>query len=72
MFSSSIHVLRQMNGYLIGAERMIKNIAIVSLSRGTIGECLNIDHAQPRCIIPFGVMATVDAAEQVIRFAEGI
>ena len=31
---------------------------------------LNIGHAQPRCIIPFGVMATVDAKEQVIRFSE--
>lgn len=30
---------------------------------------LNIGHAQPRCIIPFGVRATVDAVNQVIRFA---
>lgn len=30
---------------------------------------LNIGHALPRCIIPFGVDATVDAARQVIRFA---
>lgn len=29
---------------------------------------LNIGHAQPRCIIPFGVPATVDADQQVIRF----
>lgn len=29
---------------------------------------VNIGHAQPRCIIPFGRAATVDAAEQVIRF----
>lgn len=29
---------------------------------------LNIGHALPRCIIPFGVEATVDAGEQVIRF----
>lgn len=29
---------------------------------------VNIGHAQPRCIIPFGVEATVDAAQQVIRF----
>lgn len=32
---------------------------------------LNIGHAQPRCIIPFGVEALVDAEKQVIRFAEG-
>ena len=29
---------------------------------------LNIGHAQPRCIIPFGLKATVDAANQVIKF----
>ena len=31
---------------------------------------LNIGHAQPRCIIPFGVRATVDALNQVIRFGD--
>lgn len=30
---------------------------------------INIGHAQPRCIIPFGVQATVDTEHQVIRFA---
>ena len=30
---------------------------------------INIGHAQPRCIIPFGVEATVDAVNQVIKFA---
>lgn len=29
---------------------------------------INIGHAQPRCIIPFGVEATVDISNQVIRF----
>ena len=29
---------------------------------------LNIGHALPRCILPFGVHARVDAGEQVIRF----
>lgn len=29
---------------------------------------LNIGHAQPRCILPFGVGATVDVEQQVIRF----
>ena len=29
---------------------------------------LNVGHAMPRCIIPFGVPARVDAARQVIRF----
>ena len=31
---------------------------------------INIGHAQPRCIIPFGVEAHVDAERQVIRFAD--
>lgn len=31
---------------------------------------LNVGHAQPRCIIPFGVEATVDINNQVIRFAD--
>lgn len=30
---------------------------------------INIGHATPRCIIPFGVHAKVDADEQVIRFS---
>ena len=30
---------------------------------------VNIGHATPRCIIPFGVEATVDANKQIIRFA---
>ena len=29
---------------------------------------INVGHAQPRCIIPLGVRATVDADSQVIRF----
>ena len=29
---------------------------------------LNIGHAQPRCIIPFGIKATVDAEKQMITF----
>lgn len=31
---------------------------------------LNIGHAQPRCILPFGVPATVNVERQAIRFAE--
>ena len=30
---------------------------------------LNVGHAMPRCIIPFGVEAVVDVTQQVIRFA---
>ena len=31
---------------------------------------LNVGHALPRCIVPFGVVARVDAAEQTIKFAQ--
>lgn len=31
---------------------------------------LNIGHAMPRCIMPFGIEATVDAEQQVISFAD--
>lgn len=31
---------------------------------------INIGHAEPRCIIPFGVEAVVDAEKKVIQFAE--
>ncbi|MBR2645102.1 MAG: LD-carboxypeptidase, partial [Clostridia bacterium] len=30
---------------------------------------VNVGHALPRCIVPFGVRATVDAANQRITFA---
>ncbi|MBO5598887.1 MAG: hypothetical protein J5943_09855 [Oribacterium sp.] len=33
---------------------------------------INVGHATPRCIIPFGVNATVDVDNQVIRFEKGI
>lgn len=32
---------------------------------------VNIGHATPRCIIPFGVEAIVDADAQIIRFVDG-
>ena len=31
---------------------------------------VNIGHAMPRCIMPFGVEAVVDVNNQVIRFAD--
>ena len=31
---------------------------------------VNIGHAMPRCIIPFGTDATVDADKQIIHFGE--
>lgn len=32
---------------------------------------LNVGHALPRCIVPLGVEAAVDAKEQIIRFEQG-
>ncbi len=29
---------------------------------------INVGHATPRCIVPFGIFATVDANKQIIRF----
>lgn len=65
---------------------MIRNVAIVSLSSGIIGEPfiqfeveiglrrlkelgLNVKF-MPRCIVPFGVNAVVDADKQTIRFVD--
>jgi len=31
---------------------------------------LSVGHATPRCIIPFGIAAQVDAEKQIIRFAD--
>ena len=31
---------------------------------------INIGHALPRCIMPFGVEAVVDTKDQIIRFDE--
>ena len=31
---------------------------------------INIGHASPRCIIPLGIEASVDAEKQIIRFDE--
>ncbi len=31
---------------------------------------LNIGHAMPRCVIPFGIEAVVDAEDQIIRFTD--
>ena len=47
-----------------------KQILVESIDRPdlTIVCNINIGHAQPRCIIPFGVEATIDVDHQVIRF----
>lgn len=31
---------------------------------------INVGHAMPRCIVPFGVNAVVDAEKQTIRFVD--
>lgn len=52
---------------------MIKTVGIVSLSSGVLGEELvrhelEIGHALPLAIIPFGVEAVVDVEKQRISF----
>lgn len=56
-----------------GGAEMIKTVGIVSLSSGVLGEELvrhelEIGHALPRAIIPFGVEAVVDVKKQRISF----
>ena len=41
-------------------------ILLTAISRLSI--IINVGHATPRAIVPFGVHAHVDAQEQVIRF----
>ena len=47
-----------------------KDILLEELSSSDLSIVYNINsgHSTPRCIIPFGVRATVDTKEQVIRF----
>ena len=44
-------------------------VDVIGKPRLPIVSNINIGHAQPRCIIPFGVEATVDIRDQVIRFS---
>lgn len=44
-------------------------VEIIDLPELPVLANLNIGHATPRCIIPFGVNATVDANKQIITFA---
>lgn len=65
-----------LSGVLIGKpmdetyENEYKNILkeVISDPSLPIVANINIGHAQPRCIIPFGVKATVDAIKQTIQF----
>ena len=47
-----------------------KEILLEELSNYDLSIVYNINtgHATPRCIVPFGVRATVDTDEQVIKF----
>jgi beta-galactosidase len=44
-------------------------IKIIDIPELPIVYNLNVGHATPHCIIPFGIDATVDAERQIIRFA---
>ena len=45
-------------------------IDVIGDPRLPVGCNINIGHAEPRCIIPFGVEAVVDVEKQVIRFLD--
>ncbi|MDD6189434.1 MAG: LD-carboxypeptidase, partial [Clostridiales bacterium] len=47
-------------------KRMI--VKVVNNPKLPIGANINVGHATPRCIIPFGVEAVVDADRQMIEF----
>lgn len=66
-----------LSGVLVGKpvdetyQQEYKQILIEEINRSSLPiVCnVNIGHALPRCILPFGVEATVDTENQVIRFA---
>lgn len=70
-------VFRAVNGVLIGKpmdrqyEDEYKQILVEVINDPTLSiVCnLNIGHAAPRCILPFGVRACVDVVAQKITFA---
>ncbi len=45
-------------------------IEVINNSNLSVVCNINIGHATPRCIIPFGAEATVDVEGQAIRFGE--
>ena len=47
-------------------------IKIIDIPELPIVYNLNVGHATPHCIIPFGIDATVDAERQIIRFATNV
>lgn len=71
-------VFRVVSGVLVGKpmnrryEGAYKQILVEVIADPTLPiVCnLNVGHAAPRCILPFGVMARVDAASQKITFAK--
>ena len=71
-------VFEAVSGVLIGKpqdlqyEQEYKKLLVDVIARPDLPIVCNINvgHAQPRCIIPFGVPAYVDAEKQVIRFEE--
>lgn len=69
-------VFRAVNGVIVGKPmdeiyyEEYKNILVETIADKALPILYNVNvgHATPRCIIPFGVHAEVDANQQVIRF----
>ncbi|MDO4200353.1 MAG: LD-carboxypeptidase [Clostridia bacterium] len=77
-YLKNAHVFEKISGILVGKpvnkiyEKEYKQalIEIIDDPKLPIVCNINIGHALPRCIIPFGIDANVDAENQIIRFSE--
>ena len=50
------------------AKQWLRRVDVIGRPELPLVFNVNIGHAMPRCIIPFGVDAVVDVENQVIRF----
>ena len=59
--------MEDMQGYFDEYKKII--VDVIDNPNISVVANINIGHATPRCIIPFGIEAEVDAVNQKIRFA---
>ncbi|MBQ7488295.1 MAG: LD-carboxypeptidase [Clostridia bacterium] len=78
MYLRDAGVFEAVSGVLVGKPmdeqyaREYRELLVEGIDRPALPVVMNVNvgHAQPRCIIPIGVWAYVNADEQVIRFTE--
>lgn len=76
-YLKNAHVFEKITGVLVGKsvdesyEKEYKHalVEIIDNPNIPIVYNINVGHALPRCIIPFGVDATVDTEKQIIKFS---